>query len=495
MTPSATAVAHRSTYRAEQGRTVARPPVLPGTTRTVPLAPLPKDRRGLAAPQHPAATHGLPARKVAPFSLLGVTWDDPSAAPPQAVQVRTRSAGGAWSPWQALETHTSDAPAAEVDAGPLRGSTMPLWVGRSDAVEVRVAPRRAAVPEGLRLELVDPGSDEPSRGSVPELRSRQGVAWSSGTHRVVDRPRFDEAEDPTEPAEPTEPKEPFEPGGTEDWSDVEEMLEGSEPSGSEASEKETSEKETSENEASEHEPSKESGHRPTTPGGSGRPHQEPRPSHPEPGPRPSSDANVTTGRVAAHPKIVSRAGWGADEKLRERGFRYTKRVKVAFVHHSATGNYYSCSQVPSMIRSIYRYHVKSNGWRDIGYNFLIDKCGTIYEGRAGGVSKPVMGAHSLGFNHNSTGVVLLGSYNSASPPKAALKSLAKLTAWKLGLSGVDPRSSVRMRSSGGKYGKGTVVTVKVVSGHRDVFGTDCPGDRLYARLGWVRTVAAKLQRH
>lgn len=114
--------------------------------------------------------------------------------------------------------------------------------------------------------------------------------------------------------------------------------------------------------------------------------------------------------IGPRPRIVTRRGWGANENLRERGFVYTKKVKAAFVHHTASGNKYSCSQVPSLIRGIYRYHVVSSGWRDIGYNFLVDKCGNIYEGRAGGVAKAVKGAHTLGFNTNSMGIAVLGNF-------------------------------------------------------------------------------------
>lgn len=82
--------------------------------------------------------------------------------------------------------------------------------------------------------------------------------------------------------------------------------------------------------------------------------------------------------------------------------------------------------------------MKSNGWRDIGYNFAVDKCGNIYEGRAGGVTKAVMGAHTLGFNTNSMGIAVLGTFSKSNPPAAAVTAIAKLTAWKLGLFGANP---------------------------------------------------------
>lgn len=197
---------------------------------------------------------------------------------------------------------------------------------------------------------------------------------------------------------------------------------------------------------------------------------------------------------APRPKIISRKGWGANEKLRERQFGYTKTVKAAFVHHSATGNNYTCKQAPSVIRGIYRYHVTSSGWRDIGYNFAVDKCGNIYEGRAGGVTKPVQGAHTLGFNTNSTGIAVLGSYSRTNPPAAVTTAVAKLAAWKLGLHGINPKGKVTLTSGGGnKYKKGRKVSMNAISGHRDGFVTDCPGNRLYSKLGAVRVSAAKYQ--
>ncbi|MFD7867631.1 N-acetylmuramoyl-L-alanine amidase [Streptomyces sp. NPDC059783] len=198
--------------------------------------------------------------------------------------------------------------------------------------------------------------------------------------------------------------------------------------------------------------------------------------------------------IGPRPRIITRKGWGADEKLREKSFAYTKSVKAAFIHHSATGNNYTCSQAPSVLRGIYRYHVKSSGWRDIGYNFAVDKCGNIYEGRAGGVTKAVMGAHTLGFNTNTMGIAVLGTFTKSNPPAAAVTAVEKLTAWKLGLFGGNPKGKVTLVSAGSnKYKKGRKVKLNVISGHRDGFATECPGARLYKKLGTARTGSARLQ--
>ncbi|MEV5446752.1 peptidoglycan recognition protein, partial [Streptomyces sp. NPDC052644] len=198
--------------------------------------------------------------------------------------------------------------------------------------------------------------------------------------------------------------------------------------------------------------------------------------------------------IGPRPRIVTRKGWGADEKLREANFLYTKSVQAAFVHHSATGNNYTCAQAPSVLRGIYRYHVQSMGWRDLGYNFAIDKCGNIYEGRAGGVAKPVQGAHTLGFNANTTGIAVLGSFASTTPPAKAVTAVAKLTAWKLGLHGKNPRGKSTLTSGGGnRYKKGTKVQLNTISGHRDGYSTACPGTKLYGKLGTIRSAAADYQ--
>ncbi|MEU9773564.1 peptidoglycan recognition protein [Streptomyces sp. NPDC047968] len=447
---------------------------IPGTTRSLPLEPL-----GPSATDRSfgAVVQGLPRRDVAPFSLLGLVWEDAAAELEGTVEVRTRSlADGTWSPWQQVETHNADHAAdpgtEESAAGRVRGSTAPLWVGPSDGVEVRV--KRAdgssrPLPEGLRLDLVDPG-DGPGADPAPAAEDRAGGGGGDG-----------EA-DGTGPAD-AEGTDADRDGADGDGTDAD--GDGTD-AGGEADGDGTG----------------------TTASGPGTGTA----SAPAPGTvLPALDRGDTEAAAAAggtlgfdaaaaqphigpRPAIVTRKGWGADESLREKTFVYTSTVKAAFVHHSATGNNYTCQQAPSVLRSIYRYHTVSSGWRDIGYNFAIDKCGNIYEGRAGGVAQPVLGAHTLGFNTNSTGIAVLGTYSSSNPPQAAVTAVARLTAWKLGLHGVDPKGSVTLVSGGsGKYAKGAKVTLNTIAGHRDGFATDCPGGRLYGQLGTIRTASAALQ--
>jgi uncharacterized protein with LGFP repeats len=158
------------------------------------------------------------------------------------------------------------------------------------------------------------------------------------------------------------------------------------------------------------------------------------------------------------------------------------------VHHTVNANSYSCSEAPAIIRSIYRYHTATNGWNDIGYNFLVDKCGRVYEGRYGGIARPVIGAHSKGFNTNTTGVAVIGDYRTATVPAKVTTALARVTKWKLGLAGYlrTNKATLTAGVSNGTYDKGDTVTVYRVAGHRNVYATNCPGGSLYAKLPAIR---------
>jgi hypothetical protein len=184
------------------------------------------------------------------------------------------------------------------------------------------------------------------------------------------------------------------------------------------------------------------------------------------------------------PPIVPRLAWGASESIRRGPPTYAPAVRFAVVHHTAGRNDYTRAQAAAIVKAIQLYHVQGNGWNDIGYNFLVDRFGTIYEGRYGGVDRNVVGAHALGFNTGSVGVALLGTYGSAAPPKAAQDALARLLAWRLDIAHVDPRSLSTVISAGSeRYAKGIPVLLRAISGHRDTGFTECPGDQLYARLG------------
>ncbi len=187
------------------------------------------------------------------------------------------------------------------------------------------------------------------------------------------------------------------------------------------------------------------------------------------------------GAAPARPAIVSRAGWGADESYRNRNAGcgqpfYATNVGFAVVHHTASTNAYTAADSASMMRGIYYFHTHTNQWCDIGYNFLVDRFGTVFEGRYGGVTRAVVGAHAEGFNTGSTGVAVLGTFVNDPVPAAAYNGLRSLLAWKLGLHGIDPRATISFNGR----------NLATVSGHRDVNATECPGGRMYDLLPQLR---------
>jgi hypothetical protein len=199
---------------------------------------------------------------------------------------------------------------------------------------------------------------------------------------------------------------------------------------------------------------------------------------------------VPAGTVA--PAIVPRLSWGADESIRRNQTTYADAVRFSVIHHTAGRNGYSRAEAAAIVKGIQLYHVKSNGWNDIGYNFLVDRFGTVYEGRYGGIERNVVGAHARGFNTGSVGIAVLGTYGGGAPSREAQEAVAKLVAWRLDLAHVDPSGLLTFISGGSeRYRSGVPVLLRVVTGHRDTGFTDCPGDAFYARLNALAVEAAR----
>ena len=197
--------------------------------------------------------------------------------------------------------------------------------------------------------------------------------------------------------------------------------------------------------------------------------------------------------IAGSPLIVPRLGWSANERIRRARPKYAPALRFALVHHTVGSNSYSRAQSPAIVRAIEIYHVLGNGWNDIGYNFLVDKYGRIFEGRFGGIERNVVGAHAQGFNTGSVGIALMGTYTSRTPSKAALRSLDALLAWRLDLAHVAPRGSLTYLSGGNpRFGPGIPVFLRTVSGHRDTGFTECPGNALYRRIPDIAIAASKI---
>lgn len=193
------------------------------------------------------------------------------------------------------------------------------------------------------------------------------------------------------------------------------------------------------------------------------------------------------------PSIVSRAQWGADEGSRCGGPRYDDGVRAAVVHHTAGSNDYSPEDSAAIVRAIFAYHTRMLGWCDIAYNALVDKYGQVFEGRAGGIDRPVEGSHSGGFNRNTWGVAMLGDFDEIRPPDIQLRTVGRLLGWRLAIDRVDPKGTVALTSAGSSYAKfraGQVITLPTILTHRDVGVTDCPGDAGYAAMDEIRDIAA-----
>jgi hypothetical protein len=298
--------------------------------------------------------------------VVGVAWDDPSAA----LELRTRSAAGRWSSWQDVEA--SDV-GADPSTGEGRGAlgrvvSEPVWVGGAELVEVRV--RGAARARGVRVVAIN----------------------VTGTATARDR-------------------------ATGSLARAARTLLG----------------------------------------------------------RDDAQAAPQAGRI--HP----RSEWSAAEP--RSAPEYADSIRGVVIHHTDTPNGYSCAQVPALLRGIQRYHMAAQGWNDIGYNFLVDRCGGIWEGRAGGTTEPVIGAHTYGFNTRTSGIALLGTHTSVRPTARARLALRRLVAWRLDIAHVRPNAGMVLTAgSSGKFTAGRQVRVRAVSGHRDLYPTSCPGAMQYRDL-------------
>jgi len=188
------------------------------------------------------------------------------------------------------------------------------------------------------------------------------------------------------------------------------------------------------------------------------------------------------------PAIMTRDAWGASG-CEPRTTPAHGEVRAAVVHHTVTANDYSPEEAPGIVLGICRFHRNGNGWNDIGYNFLVDRFGTIYEGRAGGITEAVVGAHAQGFNSQTFGTASLGTHTAVGVTEEAKQSFAQLIAWKLALHGTTASGKVRLISGGGsanKYPAGKRVLVKRVFGHGRVGETACPGAALKHQIKDIR---------
>ncbi|MFD5453113.1 N-acetylmuramoyl-L-alanine amidase [Streptomyces sp. NPDC127100] len=392
----------------------------------------------------------LPRTETRQFSLVGVSWAGPVEGLDGRAQVRTRDlASGEWSTWHDLEVNID--PPEDPEAG-MRGASEPLWVGPSDGVEAQVLHEdgtTGTLPKGLEVNLVDPGVV--TKAETQATGPAAFVAEESSPAATT-----------TDSASPTD-------GTTATPTDGQT---GTAPAPAES----------------------------TSPAATGTTTAAPTPTDSPSGsasPSPTATTPSAPPSTVPKPPVTSRAGWGADESLSPDPSEYNPDVKAVFVHHTDGANDYSCADSASIVRGIYAYHTQVNGWNDVGYNFLVDKCGTVFEGRKGGVDLPVLGAHTYGWNRESAGIAVLGEFSSTGTTNAALASVARVASWKLGQYGADPAGTVQLTAGasqknyfGTSFTAGTKYTFNRISAHRDGYNTQCPGNTLYSQLATVRAWAA-----
>lgn len=180
--------------------------------------------------------------------------------------------------------------------------------------------------------------------------------------------------------------------------------------------------------------------------------------------------------VCPHPPYIPRSDWGENFNLINDIYippATLTEVTHLIVHHSATSN--TSNNWPSVVAAIFNYHVFTNQWQDIGYNWLIDPEGNLYQGRGGG--EDVRGAHMCGYNNNTMGICILGTFTNIDPSPHAMVMLKNLLSYKSCQKNFDPQGTADIQSYPGNMFR--------ISGHKDGCDpnyTECPGNRLYAFL-------------
>ncbi|MEA2497266.1 MAG: hypothetical protein QOJ29_5177 [Thermoleophilaceae bacterium] len=212
----------------------------------------------------------------------------------------------------------------------------------------------------------------------------------------------------------------------------------------------------------------------------------------------AAERYVDSGLVAGpgQPRIVARSSW-ATAACKPRVPAVFGAVELAFVHHTVSSNYYAPSQSAAMVRSICLFHKYGNGWNDIGYNFVVDRFGQVFEARAGGIDETIVGAQAGGYNVYSTGVALLGNYSYGGPNRKMFDALAELLAWKLSIHGIETPGTVtvqvtRRGAPYSRYRAGAHVKLNRIAGHRDADTTECPGSGMYRQLPRLRQTVRQL---
>ncbi|WP_043536087.1 peptidoglycan recognition protein family protein, partial [Actinomyces polynesiensis] len=386
--------------------------------------------------------------EVDPFFITGLTWDGASDLPDGTdVYIRVRE-GENWSEW-----YLTDPEASQRDDGVGRAGTEPFVTGGADGIQVRVTGTAEDLPENLALTML------PSNPDGEQVLDDSDVTEVAATATAVNAGSLEGADDTT--LSRLSPSTPADTSKSPDGDDAESGNSGvtTQSGGVRA---------------------------PGTGTGTGNSVASSALGSVFPASTTATDLPVS---------VSSRADWGADESAMTWDPTYAPASFVV-VHHTAGTNNYTMDQSASVVRGIYQYHAVQLGWGDIGYNFLVDKWGRAFEGRAGSLASPsgkmVVGAHDLGFNTGTMGISMIGDYSTVTPSSATLDTVGKLAGWQLARAGVSATGtgSFTPSISNGTLVAGRTVTVNRISGHRDTYATACPGDAGYAQLGKIRGIAA-----
>lgn len=198
-------------------------------------------------------------------------------------------------------------------------------------------------------------------------------------------------------------------------------------------------------------------------------------------------------QAATRPRYITRAEWGANSKVGgclpretpERG-----KVKAGVIHHTVSTNTYTEAEAPGLVLGICRYHRNSNGWNDIGYNALVDRFGNLYEGRAGGMSRAIIGAQAEGVNSQTTGIASIGDNREFEASPAERRTIVKFLAWKLSLAGIDDAEGrATLMSAGGSTQRtpaGQRVRTPRIFSHNFTNITACAGEALISQIPQIR---------
>ncbi|WP_250404017.1 FG-GAP-like repeat-containing protein [Streptomyces cellostaticus] len=383
---------------------------------------------------------GLGKRDTERFSAAMLTWDDERSELKGTPEIRYRSREtGTWSDWAKLPDDPFSADGAEGARAKARGGTGSMWTGDADGVAVRVVDAdgttTSGLPAGMDVKLLDPGTDPAGSPEPAAFAAETTSPEPSGSSSPADSPAPGDSASAPDTSSPSP--------SVSDSTGV-----SASPSVSDS--------------------------------------VSPSPSSTVPEPRPST---------VVKPPVVTQAEWGASTDY-DGTPSYGTEIKAAVIHHTGvdSDNAVSCADSRARMRTIQQEHF-SRGYYDIGYNFVVDRCGQIFEGRSGGMDLPVVGAHDIGFNTNTLGISYIGNYMSAHPSRAALDSIARIVAWKFGMYGIDPTGKVTLTSGSPKGQDGNLVdtgeeiTLPRVFGHRNTNSTLCPGDNLYAKLPLIAALA------